>query len=137
MADLLYSEAAFSTAHDVCSVCGKVFPLAEGCLCKACGRRHWHDEICLPLIQASRTDHPMGNRLQTRPGIAWVLYQRMGGDGFVTGFSATSREHRIQIWVRTLGLNVRASYEDAVRAAIGDVAFDYEVIVPPMWDFAT
>lgn len=49
MADLLLSDDLHERRHDLCPTCNAVFRLSEGCYCKVCRARHWHNEYCFAM----------------------------------------------------------------------------------------
>ncbi len=134
MADLTGKEAEFDAAHDVCDKCEAIFALIEGCPCKACGRKHWHDEVCWLQAEAGRRLNLVGSRMHTRQGIAHhVLSKFADKTGLVVGFASNTRENRVQVWLRSLPGVIRPYHENEWRAALEALRGQpFEVVTPPM-----
>ncbi len=137
MADLLAQDAAFEAEHDVCDRCQAVFRMIEGCLCKTCGRKHWHDEICVAAVERENLQHPFGYRGHTRYGLAGLILIRLGNatTSVVVGIQRVRDDHAAQIWVRDLERpGVRIIEPDELMDAIRDdlpFALAFEAVDPP------
>ncbi len=148
MAELLTSEANTSAASDVCEKCVEVFKLVEGCPCKVCGRRHWHDEICYPAVRnaveswdwsmkrmngtrvvfAEHVFHYLVSRIAIRMNI------RPDIESVVVGFLSSAREGRVQVWVRDITrLSSPLTLDQIVESLYGHMPVEvaWEAIRPP------
>ena len=142
MADLLTEDAAFSAAHDVCDRCQRVFRLSDGCLCKECGRKHWHDEVCYQAFTRETVRHPWGDRKHTRPGLAAFIFSALhlpSRETIVVGIQRVRGEQAATLWVRDLDRpRVQLIKPAGLTAGIAHdvpIGIRFEAIDPPPWDY--
>jgi hypothetical protein len=141
--NLVTSEAD----HDVCERCQAVFRMSEGCPCKDCHRKHWHDEVCYPAWDAEGRRHPWGDRTHTRPGLAALIVNRLIGPvpnwsfrSLVVGIQRVRSAHAVQIWVRDLDQpGVELIKPEALGVGLNELLpmhVAFEIVDPPMWTWS-